>query len=85
VRSTTDQIFCIRQLLEKKWEYHEGSTLASHKLLSKTIQTKEKHSTPLFFNFALKYAIRKVQENQVRLKLNGAHQLLAYADHMSLL
>jgi hypothetical protein len=22
-RSTTDQIFCIRQLLEKKWEYNE--------------------------------------------------------------
>jgi hypothetical protein len=23
VRSTTDQIFCIRQILEKKWEYNE--------------------------------------------------------------
>jgi hypothetical protein len=22
-RSTTDQIFCIRQILEKKWEYDE--------------------------------------------------------------
>jgi predicted KAP-like P-loop ATPase len=22
-RSTTDQIFCIRQILEKKWEYNE--------------------------------------------------------------
>jgi hypothetical protein len=24
-RSTTDQIFCIRQILEKKWEYNETS------------------------------------------------------------
>jgi hypothetical protein len=35
---------------------------------------------PLLFNCALECAIRKVEVNQVGLKLNGTHQLLAYAD-----
>jgi hypothetical protein len=41
--------------------------------------------SPLLLNFTLEYAIRKVRENQVGLKLNASHQLLAYADDVNLL
>ena len=41
--------------------------------------------TPLLFNFSLEYAIRKVQETNLELDMNGTHQVLAYADDVNLI
>ena len=41
--------------------------------------------SPLLFNLALGYAISRVQVNQNGLKLIGTHQLLFYADDISVL
>ena len=36
--------------------------------------------SPLMFNFVIEYAIWKVQETNLGLDMNGAHEVLAYME-----
>jgi hypothetical protein len=130
----TDQIFCNRQIFEKKWEYNKavhqlftkfmkaydsvrrgvlfnilneyGIRMQLVKLIklclnetSSTVQVgrlwsdmfpikngwKKYALSPMLFNVALQYAIRRDQVNQDGLKLNGTHHLLVYVDDVNIL
>jgi hypothetical protein len=41
--------------------------------------------SPLVFNFALEYAIRKAQETRLGLDMNDTHQILATVDYVNLI
>jgi len=72
---------CLTEMYSRVWV---GKNLSEMFLIRNGLKQRDDLS-PLLFNFVLEYAIKRVQVDQDGLKLNGTHQLLAYADDVHIL
>ena len=80
--------FGIPKKLDMHWRTQSkitiGNSLSSIFLIENSLK-QEGALSPLLFNFALGFAIKKVQETNLRLDMKGTHQIFAYADDVNLI
>jgi hypothetical protein len=71
-RSTTDQIFYILQILEKKWEYN-GTV---HQLFIDFKKAYDSVKRKVFYNIVLEFGIPKKIVRLIKMCLNGTYNKL---------
>jgi len=78
-RSTTDRIFCIRQILEEKWEYNE----AVHQLFIDFKKTYYSFRREVLYNILIEFGIPMKLESLIKMHLNGTCNRVRVGKHLS--
>jgi hypothetical protein len=78
-RSTTDQIFCIRQILEKKWEYN-GTV---HQLFIDFRKAYDSVRRDVLHNVLIEFGIQRKLVRQIKMCLNETYIKICIGKHLS--
>jgi hypothetical protein len=78
-RSTTEHIFCIRQILEKKWEYNE----AVHQLFIHFQEAYDPFRRKVLYNILFEFGIPMKLVRLVKMCLIETYSRLRVGKHLS--
>ena len=82
---TMKQVRLIKMYLNESYSTVQVGKHLSDMFPIKNTLKKRDALSPLIFNFALEYAIKRDEVTQDGLKLNCTHQLLVYVDDVNIL
>jgi hypothetical protein len=76
-RSTTDQIFCIRQILEKKWEYN-GTV---HQPFIDFRKAYDLVRREVLYNILIEFGVSRKLVRPIKMCLNEIHSKIRVGKH----
>jgi hypothetical protein len=78
-RSTTDQIFCIHQILEKKWEYNE----TVHQLFIDFTKSYDSVRREVFYTILIDFVVPMILVRPIKMCLNETYGEVHIGKHLS--
>ena len=78
-RSTTDHIFCIRQILEKKWEHNE----AVHQLFIDFKKAYDSVRREILYNILIEFGISMKLVRLIKMCLNETYSRVRVGKNLS--
>ena len=78
-RSATDHIFCVRQTLEKKWEFHE----AVHQLFTDFKKTYCSVRREVLCNILIECGVSMKLIRLIKMCINGTYNRVGVGKHLS--